>query len=99
MEEKERFEFIDFEDKIELIDTKNKKALDSADKIKDTLNAQAKEIASLRHKLEIAELATQLACKELHCELENPDNELYTKSSDECADYFKTRSKEILENE
>ena len=51
MEEKERFEFIDFEDRIELIDTKNKKALDNADKIKDTLNEQDKQIADLEVKL------------------------------------------------
>ena len=47
MEEKERYEFIDFEDGIELIDTENKKALDDADKIKDTLNQQSKRLKEL----------------------------------------------------
>ena len=57
------------------------------------------KIADLEAKLSLTEKALELACKELHCELENPDNELYTKSSDEYIEYFKTKAKEIGNNE
>ena len=52
------------------------------------------QIEELEHKLLIVEKALDLACKELHCELENPDNELYTKTLNEYVDYFKERAKE-----
>ena len=54
MEEKERYEFIDFEDRIELIDLENKSALDDADKIKNTLNQQDKRIKELEEELDDA---------------------------------------------
>ena len=52
------------------------------------------QIEELENKLLIVEKALDLACKELHCELENPENELYTKTPDEYVDYFKARAKE-----
>lgn len=71
-------------------------------KVKDLENDLAKEqnkaqyfkkaqkrIEELEYKLLIVEKALDLACKELHCELENPENELYTKTPDEYIDYFK----------
>ena len=57
------------------------------------------ENQQLKQQLATAEKALELACKELHCELENPDNELYTKSSDEYIDYFKTKAKEMMKSE
>ncbi len=69
MEEKERYEFIDFEDRIELIDTKNKKALDNADNIKDTLNEQDKQIADLEAKLAESEKKyAELFCRNIELE-------------------------------
>ena len=56
-------------------------------------------VRNLEQQLATAEKALELACKELHCELENPDNELYIKSSDEYIDYFKTRAKEMMKSE
>ena len=62
-------------------------------------NKLINENQQLKQQLATAEKALELACKELHCELENLDNKLYTKSSDEYIDYFKTRAKEMLGNE
>lgn len=62
-------------------------------------NKLINENQQLKQQLATVEKALELACKELHCELENPDNELYTKSSDEYIDYFKTRAKEMLKSD
>ena len=100
MEEKERYEFIDFEDRIELIDTENKNALDDADKIKNTLNQQDKRIKELenenqqlKQQLAITEKALELACEHIKEDLkcDDTENEIYN--------YFKTKAKEMLENE
>ena len=97
MEEKERYEFIDFEDRIELIDTENKNALDDADKIKNTLNQQDKRIKELENEnqqlIAITEKALELACEHIKEDLkcDDTENEIYN--------YFKTKAKEMLENE
>lgn len=53
------------------------------------------QIWSKNQQIAILEKALELACMEFHCELENPDNELYDKSLEQCIDYFKNRAKEI----
>ena len=57
------------------------------------------ELADLKQQLTLTEKALELACKELHCELENLDNELYTKSIDEYIDYFKSKPKEMMKSD
>ena len=46
-------------------------------------------------KIKVLEKALELACEELNSELENPHNELYTKTSDEVIKHFKTKAKEM----
>lgn len=57
------------------------------------------EILELKEELSLTEKALELVCKELHVELENPDNELYTKTNDEMTDYFKNKAKEMMKSE
>ena len=102
MEEKERYEIHIYDDIC--VDLYNNGVLDKSIndtyKLEDLLNQQDKrikeleqEIQQLKQQLSITEKALELACEHIKEDLKCDDTQ------DEIYNYFKTQSKEILENE
>ena len=81
-----------------IVDTKTNAYYGNIEEHIDLLNKQNKENQQLKQQLAITEKALELACEEIG-RIEAKFGSAYIRANGYLLDYFKTKAKEMLENE